>query len=64
MRALYNLILDSEGYKPVTDEDLKPVCGASWHNWVKTEEWMAPDGRMVSMDFAIEEVRSKQGVTV
>ncbi len=56
MKMIYNLILDEAGYKPITDDDLSSVCALSWHNWVDTDRWIAPDGREVTRKAALQEV--------
>ena len=55
MKMINNLILDSEGYKPVTSESLKPVCGASWYNFVKVDQW-EKNGKVYTTSEALLEV--------
>ena len=54
------MMLETDGYRPnVPESELKPVCGASWVNWVRKDDWTAPDGRKVTMEQALEEMRNK-----
>jgi hypothetical protein len=54
MKALYNLILDTSGFIPqVPAEELKPVCGAAWYNFITVPAW-AKGGRTWTTDEAIE----------
>ena len=39
MKMINNLILDKQGFAPVTPEDLNSINGLSWHNWIVAENW-------------------------
>ena len=63
MKMINNLILDSEGFKPVASECLKPVCGISWYNFINVKQWKK-NGKTYTTKEALAEVEKLNKETI